>query len=78
MRLAGAAGAVVLALGPMEGDWVEVEGYVVSLSGSTFTVSRMAVNAGGAPMTGVAEGVLVEVEGWYTGGSVYAENIELR
>lgn len=65
-------------LGPIEGDWVEVEGYVVNLSGSTFSVSRLAVNADGAPMTGIVEGDLVEVEGWYSGGTIYAEDIELQ
>ncbi|GLI39402.1 fibronectin type III domain-containing protein [Geobacter hydrogenophilus] len=57
---------------------VEVEGLVQNLTGNTFTVAGTQVNAGNLSLTGVANGVKVEVEGTFANGVLNATKITVE
>jgi hypothetical protein len=65
-------------LEPANGDRAEVQGFVTGLSGSTFTVEGIPVNAGSLSLAGIASGTKVEVEGSFTSGVLYAEKIQIK
>jgi hypothetical protein len=65
-------------LEPADGDRAEVQGFVTGLSGSTFTVEGISVNAGSLSLAGIANGTKVEAEGSFTSGVLYAEKIQIK
>jgi hypothetical protein len=65
-------------LQPAEGERVEVQGFVTGLSGSTFSVEGISVNAGSLSLAGISNGTKVEVEGTFTSGVLYAEKIQIK
>ncbi len=76
---ADAAGiALKSELQPAEGDLVQVEGYVASLSGQTFVVDGIAVNAGTLPLGSLANGTKVEVTGTFTAGVLMASTVQVK
>lgn len=67
---------------PEDSDRVEVSGLVkdftATATGATFTVEGMSVSAPSALLSGVADGVEVEVEGTLTSGVILASSIEVE
>lgn len=61
-----------------EGNRMEVEGFVSALAGNTFKVGGTPVNAGTLSLAGIANGVMVEVEGILVGGVLMATKIEVE
>jgi hypothetical protein len=65
-------------LEPADGDRAEVQGFVTGLSGSTFTVEGISVNAGSLSLAGISNGTKVEAEGSFTSGILYAEKVQIK
>lgn len=61
-----------------ENNRVEVDGFVKNLSGNTFIVGGTLVNAGTLSLAGIANGVEVEVKGYYSNGVLMANKIEVE
>jgi plastocyanin len=62
---------------PSENDIVTVEGVVSDLSGNTFIVNGMNVDAGTVPTTGLSESDRVRVRGTISGGTIIADQIQV-
>lgn len=61
-----------------DGEHTDVEGYVRNLSGNRFMVGDTLVNAGTLSLTGIANGVKVDVEGVFLNGILVASRIEIE
>jgi hypothetical protein len=79
MSLVTPGSLVVLNQGVLaqDGDHVSVQGIVSGFSGTTFTVSGTTVNAATISLTGVANAVMVEVEGTMKSGVLNATSLTL-
>ena len=65
-------------LEPEESSHAEIEGLVANLSGNTFTVNGISVNAGSLSLAGIANGTRVEVQGTFSGGVLMATKIHIH
>ncbi len=65
-------------LEPEEGDSTDVEGFVAGLSGTTFTVDGISVDAGSLSLAGITNGTKVEVEGTFSGDVLQATSISKK
>ena len=65
-------------LEPVDGDRVEVQGFVTGLPGSTFVVEGMTIDPGSLSLAGISNGTKVEVEGTFTSGILHAEKIQIK
>ncbi len=58
-----------------DGDHVTLEGYVLGLSGTSFTVGGTPVDASTVSLSGIANAVKVHVEGTFSGGVLSAQQL---
>ncbi|RII27971.1 MAG: hypothetical protein CXR31_05935 [Geobacter sp.] len=59
-------------------EHTDVEGYVRNLAGNRFMIGDTLVNAGTLSLAGIANGVKVEVEGYFLNGILIATSIKIE